>query len=229
MVDSQIKKFLEQKLSSKEKVQEKNTIKLYYQGQTHENYRLDERIIENIVNRNTKCIDESKKLKITFYYRNKKASNFIMKNNMAPPPTTIQQTNVVYRFTCPLPHSQAVEYVGMTQTTLSRRLTCHGQSGSILKHFEETHQCTPTREQFTKNTTIVTKESNRYKLAIKEALILLNTKPLINKQFNNFSNVLKLYNQGYSTTRSNSTEKSPPHNSLSKTISSSLSHDRHTT
>ena len=84
---------------------------------------------------------------------------------MAPPPTTIQQTNVVYRFTCPLPHSQAVEYVGMTQTTLSRRLTCHGQSGSILKHFEETHQCTPTREQFTKNTTIVTKESNRYKLA----------------------------------------------------------------
>ena len=56
-----------------------------------------------------------------------------------------------------------------------------------------------------------------------------NTKPLINEQFNHFSNILKLYNQGYSTTRSNPTWKSQPHNSLSQTTSSSLSHNTHIT
>ena len=203
MVDHQIKKFLEQKLSPKQHKEGENTIQIYYQGQTHKNYKLDERIIENIVKQNTKCIDPNNKLKLSFYYRNKKTSNYIMKNNMTPPPTTLQKTNVVYKFTCPLPHSQAVEYVGMTQTKLSRRLTCHGQNGSILKHFQESHNCKPTRDQITSNTTIIDKENDRYKLAIKEALIILNTKPLINKQFDNFSNILKLYSLGNSNNRAN--------------------------
>ena len=207
MVDHQIKKFLENKLSPKENKQVPKPIKIYYKGQTHKNYKLDERIIENIVHQNTKCTDENSKLKLTFYYKNKKTSNYIMQNNMTPPPTTLQKTNIVYKFTCPLPHSQAVEYVGFTQTTLSRRLTCHGQNGSILKHFQESHNCTPTRDQFTSNTTIIANESNRHKLAIKEALIILNTKPLINKQFDNFSNVLKLYRLGNSNNRSKNVNK----------------------
>jgi len=39
---------------------------------------------------------------------------------MAPPPTTMQQTNVVYKFICPLPHSKAEEYIGLTQKGLPR-------------------------------------------------------------------------------------------------------------
>ena len=203
MVDEQIKKFLDKKLSHKEHNQDKKTIKVYYQGQTHKNYKLDERIIENIVSDNTKCIDKNSKLKIIFFYKNKKASNYIMKNDMTPPPSILQQTNVVYKFTCPLPHSQAVEYVGHTQTKLSRRLTYHGNNGSILNHFKESHNCKPNRDQLTSNTTIVAKESDKYKLAIKEALIILNTKPLINKQFDNFTNILKLYSLGKTNNHSN--------------------------
>ena len=213
MVDNQINKFLNQALSPKDPKQEKKTpIKIFYQGQTHKNYKIDERTIENIVDNNIKCIDTNNKIKVVFYYKNRKTSNCIMKNNMAPPPTTLQQTNVVYKFTCPMPHSQVVEYVGLTQTKLSRRLTYHGQNGSILKHFQEAHNCKPTREQITENTSIITKESDRYRLTIKEALIIRNIKPLINKQFDNFTNILKLYSLGNTGDRLNNVKmlEDPP-------------------
>ena len=209
MVDSQIKKFLDNALSPKAKKHEKKTpVIIYHQGQTHNNYKLDEKVIEDIVKKNTKCTDENQKIQIIFYYKNRKSANYVMKNNLSPPPTTLQQTNVIYKFTCPLPHSQAVEYVGLTQTTLSRRLTYHGQNGSILNHFQESHSCKPTRDQLTTNTSIVAKANDRYKLSIKEALVILNTKPLINKQFDNFTNVLKLYSLGNSASRLKNIEKS---------------------
>ena len=199
MVDNQIKKFLDNTLSPKAQKQEKkNPVIIYHQGQTHNNYKLDEKVIEDIVEKNIKCTDNNQKIKIIFYYKNRKSANYVMKNNLSPSPTNLQQTNVIYKFTCPLPHSQAVEYVGLTQTKLSRRLTYHGQNGSILNHFQESHDCKPTRDQLTTNTSIVAKENDRYKLTIKEALVILNTKPLINKQFDHFTNVLKLYSIGYS-------------------------------
>ena len=148
---------------------------------------------------------------------------------MALPSTNFQQTNVVCKFTCPLPHSQAVEYVGLTQTKLSRRLTYHGQNGSILNHFQESHNCKPTREQLTANTVIVTRESDRYKLCIKEALVILNTKPLINKQFDNFSNILKLYNLGNSNSRPCNIEKATISSPLTQITSSSPTQDIPTT
>ena len=117
-----------------------------------------------------------------------------MKNNMASPPATLQQTNVVYKFTCPFPHSKAEDYIGFTQTTLSRRLTMHGQNGSINRHFMNDHNIKPTREQLTSNTIILTKANDRYKLAIKEALLIMNNAPSLNIQFDNFTNILKLYN-----------------------------------
>ena len=91
-----------------------------------------------------------------------------------------------------MPHSQVVEYIGFTQTKLSRRLTLHGQNGSIYRHFHESHNCKPTREQLTQNTTIMARDTDRHKLAIKEALLILQNTPLINKQFDNFINILKL-------------------------------------
>ena len=209
MVDSQIKKFLNNTLSPKVNKQEKKTpIIIYHQGQTHNNYKLDEKVIEDIIDKNTKCTDDRKKIKVIFYYKNRKSANYVMKNNMNTSPTTLQQTNVVYKFTCPLPHSQAVEYVGLTTTTLSRRLTCHAQNGSILNHFEESHNSKPTRDQLTINTSIVAKENDKYKLAIKEALVILNEKPIINKQFDNFTNILKLYSLGNSANRWKNTKES---------------------
>ena len=127
------------------------------------------------------------------YYKNLRTSNLIMKNNLTSDPSPLRQTNVVYKFSCSFPHSQAEDYIGMTQTTLSRRLTMHSQTGSIYEHFITHHNERPTRSQLTENTTIMTRANNRFKLAVKEALLILNHTPSINKQYENFTTILKVH------------------------------------
>ena len=149
---------------------------------------------------------------------------------MSPNTNKLQQSNVVYKFSCPLPHSQAVEYVGLCTTTLSRRLTYHGQDGSIHKHFKNYHNSKPTREQLTENTVILDRASDRYRLTIKEALHIIKTGPLINKQYDNFSNILKLYIHKTNTEKIRTNTKLSLPNPLTQTSSSSsLSQNPHTT
>ena len=117
-----------------------------------------------------------------------------MRNNIAPPPPTSEKTNVIYRFSCPYPHREAEDYIGLTSTSLNTRLTRHIQSGGIIKkHFEESHNIKPTKTQLLDNTTILTHAENRQILFIKEALLILQHAPKINRQYDNFTNVLKLY------------------------------------
>ena len=192
MVDQEIKKFLTQKETQNTK-RNKNILPIYYESQMHANYKTEERIIKKIIYDNTKCINPDNKLELRIYYRNKKTSQLIMRNNLNPPPSCLQQTNVVYEFTCPMSHSQVTKYIGFTQTTLSQRLTSHGQNGSIWNHFKEIHNNKPTREQLTNNTNIIAKSKDRLRLAIKEALLITDKKPEINKQYNNFTNILRLH------------------------------------
>ena len=196
MVDSQMSKFLHHKLTQQSEQQNITLIPLYYQSQMHSNYKIEERTLKRIIYNNTKCLQTNHKMNLVFYYKNKKTFNLIMKNNTSPPKTKLQQTNVIYKFQCPLPHSQAVnvEYVGLTQTSLSRRLTMHGQDGSIYKHFIDSHNKKPTREELTQNTEIIARAPDRHKLLIKEAILIQMYAPVINKQFDNFANILKLHN-----------------------------------
>ena len=69
----------------------------------------------------------------------------------------------------------------------------HGQGGSIHKHLETHHNIKPTRQQLTGNTTIIAKDNNRYRLLIKESLLISKHSPSINKQFDNFTHILKLH------------------------------------
>ena len=71
-------------------------------------------------------------------------------------------------------------------------MTYHAQSGSIFKHFISKHNSKPTREILVNNTNIIAFAENRYKLAIKEALLIKEKGPSINKQFDNFVSILKL-------------------------------------
>ena len=193
MIDSEIKKFLTKKHNTETK-ENKKSISIYYENQTHINYKTEERVIKDIIYNNVKCVDPNNRLDLIIYYRNNKTSNLVMKNNLAPPMKHLQQTNVVYEFTCPMSHSQVTQYIGFTQTTLSQRLTSHAQNGSILNHFQQEHHIKPTREQLTENTKILSKSNDRLRLAIKESFFILDSKPEINKQFDNFTNVLKLHN-----------------------------------
>jgi len=193
-IDKLINKFLDNKLKQSNSIKENNvTIPIFYHNQMHDNYKLDERVIKDIITNNTKCIDPHQKLKVIIYYKNHKTTNLIMKNNPSPKPSLLSQTNVIYQFSCPLPHSKVETYIGMTQTTLLRRLKMHAQSGSIHQHFVDEHQYKPSKDQITDNTTVIAHAENRYKLYIKEALLIMHNAPSINKQFDNFTNVLKLH------------------------------------
>ena len=195
----------------------------------HKNHKIEERTIKSIVANNTKCLKVGQKLNIIFYYKNTKTANFVMKNNMAQPLNTLQKSNVVYSFQCPLPHCQAETYIGLTQTTLSRRLTMHGQDSSIYKHFTSSHGTKPTREQLTENTSIIATATDRYRLLIKEALLIMKRTPSINKQYDNFTNVLKLHahrpvNLSATASQPNHNSGNQPKNSLSNTPTGHSNH-----
>ena len=208
-IDRLTQKFLNNKVSvPKTNKDNKTVIPIYYHNQMHGNYKLDERVIRDIIRENTYCKDANQELKLIVYYTNKKTFNLVMKNNLMSKHSTLQQTNVIYQFSCPHPHSKAEKYIGMTQTTLSRRLTMHAQAGSILQHFINEHQTKPSRNILTENTTIIAKARNRYKLAIKEALLILSNAPSINRQEDNFLNILKLrarQNRSHSTSNRSTT------------------------
>ena len=57
VVDTHIKKFINKKINNEESIknENKNPIKVLYKNQMQNNYKLDERIIKNIIMKNTKC------------------------------------------------------------------------------------------------------------------------------------------------------------------------------
>ena len=71
MVDREIKKFLTQKKSLENKEKSSST-PLYYESQMHINYKIEERVIKNMIYEHTKCTDPNNKLNLIFYYKNKK-------------------------------------------------------------------------------------------------------------------------------------------------------------
>ena len=88
------------------------------------------------------------------------------------------------------------EYIGHTTTTLSRRLTMHLQSGSILDHFRYAHQKKLTRPILEEGTSIVAIEPDSFRLKIREALYILTMRPGINRQFDKFPQILRLFGVG---------------------------------
>ena len=68
MIDSQIKTFLEKKVTQNEKTKEnKTTINIYYCNQMHHNYKIDERVLKEIVHNNTSTINPNKKINLMIY------------------------------------------------------------------------------------------------------------------------------------------------------------------
>ena len=168
---------------------EMEKIKIYYEGQYHSNCKLDEKILKN----NIRPSQLNSEIKILIYYKNKKTSNLVMANKVNSRQDALSQTNVVYEFKCPMLHNQVASYIGMTQNTLSRRLTLHLQNGSIKQHFLQHHSKELTRKELVNNTKIIENAKNRKKLLIKEALLIQEKGSTINKQFDCFPNILRLY------------------------------------
>ena len=193
LFDQTLNRFLQQKYDNDNVNHDnKNSIKIFYHNQMQTNYKLEERVIKDLLQRNIQCISPNDKLNIICYYKNKRTCNLVMRNNLAPKPPPLQQTGTVYKFECPLQHNIPQTYIGHSQTTLFRRLSSHLNKGSIRSHFFSQHNIIPTIELLTNNTSIIATANDKIRLCIKEALMILQHSPSINIQYDNFTNILKL-------------------------------------
>ena len=181
-IDNEIRRQLEQ--THKEKPTSETTHHVYYRNYMSDAYKTDERVLKDMIRRNIRC-EEGEHLELHIYYTTKKTRNLIMSNK--PVQTEpLKCTNVVYKFTCPLEgcRPQADHYIGVTTTTLSRRLTMHLQQGAIKQHMHDKHNTELTRKTLVQNTSIIASTDNTRKLAVLEALYIQEHKPSLNIQMN---------------------------------------------
>ena len=119
-----------------------------------------------------------------------------MKNNPAAAGLPqVKRTNVVYEFKCTdgdceFRHSS---YIGVTTTTLSRRLTMHLGSGGPKAHLQNHHNSQITRQVLVDNTKILYQINDYHRLHIMEALLIHKNNPSINAQSTGSSRTLKLF------------------------------------
>ena len=130
------------------------------------------------------------------YYKNPKVSNLLMKNNPMQNQTPLKSNCLIYEFQCPreecLPLN--IKYVGMTVTSLSRRLTMHLREGAPKKHMTDKHNETLTRDDLVTNTRILKQCSDPQRLQIYEALYIQEIRPLLNLQLTGTHKTLSLFN-----------------------------------
>ena len=199
IVDKQISLALNN--SNNNKDNDKETINLFYCSQFHQNYKLEERSMKNIIKQNISPVDTNKKIKLIIYYRKFKTSNLLLHNNPSKNTEKVAQTHLIYEFSCPLgicnSHTNNSKYIGLTTTSLSRRLTCHkSQKSAIITHLD-THPSTdtPTRQILVDNTKILYKNNDVRRLQIIEALMIKEKNPSINRiNFTRGENILRVYN-----------------------------------
>ena len=95
------------------------------------------------------------------------------------------KSNVIREYKCKEGECKLLaqaKYIGMTTTTLSRRLTMHLQSGAIKKHLSDVHKRKLTRQDLVENTTITKHVTNLNHLrasprSLENSQATVNTKP----------------------------------------------------
>ncbi|KAF2357803.1 hypothetical protein FHG87_011449, partial [Trinorchestia longiramus] len=99
-------------------------------------YKTDECILKQIIKSNSKCNSDNEHLRLIIYYKSHTIASLVSKNNQSAKLSELKQTNVVYEYKCSHedcePHNRS--YIGVTTTTLYRRLTMHLGSGGPKTH-----------------------------------------------------------------------------------------------
>ena len=130
------------------------------------------------------AVDPNKKVQLVVYYKTKKTASLIMKNNINSESDDLQNTNVVYQFSCNNEDCalRKVDYIGMTSTTLSRRLTMHLQEGAPKMHLLQRHGIAVDINILVQNTKIIARAPCRRRLAILESILIKEKRPFLNIQ-----------------------------------------------
>ena len=163
---------------------------LYYRNQMSSQYQQEEKNLQNIIENNVKPI-RNQKIKLMIYYRNKKLSNLLIRNN---PHKDSEDHHVVYQYKCPSGECEPPQtYIGYTTTTLKQRTTTHAQNGSIKNHNSSTHQLKIRSKDILDNTTVIFRSIDMTDLTIAEALLIKTERPLINNQKEGETRILKIF------------------------------------
>ena len=196
LFDETLKNYLNKILNFNNSCTPKISHKLYYKNQYSNAYKVDERVLKNIINNNVKCNRPNEKVNLIIYYKSRKTTSLIMKNDLTSSnDNEMQNTNLVYQYKCSIGECELQKkqnYIGMTCTTLSRRLTMHLVAGAPKLHTEVTHKCKLTRDMLVNGTKIIYKDNNFHKIAIMESLLIKKYEPEINRQDTGRSRTLLL-------------------------------------
>ena len=159
-------------------------IKLYYRNYMSTGHKTDERVLSDIVKRGVIPIENEDTIQLVIYYKNRKTSNLVIKNNVSKQGSDLSKVGVIYKYSCSIGDCKLrnTSYIGMTTTTLSRRLTSHLQAGTPKMHTLQVHASQLTREMLVNNTTILDTSNDRKRLQLKEALYISKENPEMNIQ-----------------------------------------------
>ena len=160
---------------------ESRCVKVFYENQFHNHYKLDEDAIRKIIKNH--ILQISVEVKLVVYYKSPKSSNLIMKNNLSR--TSIShgcKSHLVYEFTCQEGQCSALntKYIGMTTCMLRDRMKKHKYQGSIFSHFHTVHRKNPEIESLLESTKILYFSDNPILLPIIEALLIRKYDPNLN-------------------------------------------------
>ena len=185
-IDREIKLYMEKERENTNVAKTNKTgqmIQLYYKNHMSTAYKVDERAIRDIILNNVVCVNPSDQLRLTIYYQNRKTSQLLIRNSPECG-DFLKRTNVVYQFACPHEDCRLrpVNYIGVTTTSLSRRLTMHLREGAPSDHMYKCHNCKLTRKQLVDNTSIIKSHICTNRLLIHEALLIRDRSPTLNKQ-----------------------------------------------
>jgi hypothetical protein len=197
--DRRLNHFINSKFDKQTARQEVVTHTLFYKNQMSLAYKTDERVLHSILTQNTQCVQLTDRLQLVVYYKNKKTSNLIMKNNLNSGKEDLRSTSVVYQYTCHLGDCglHPAHYIGETVSTLSRRITSHLQVGAPKKHTIDEHDTTLTRSLMVDNTKIIYRASDSIRLKIAESLLIGQLHPVINYQDTGIARTLRLFSTRY--------------------------------
>ena len=190
---------------------EEDTQRIYYRNQYSNAYKTDERILKQIIRNNVQCINPNHKLKLIIYYKSSLTTSLVMKNDQSPPTSDLQKTNLVYEYICDIGDCERLQnsYIGVTRTTLSRRLTMHKGNGAPKDHCNKEHNQALSRDMLVTNTKILRIENDPNRLTIFEALLIHLRKPTMNNQATGMSRTLKLYSSRRPEVRTPANSTSP--------------------
>ena len=174
-------------------------VKIFYENQMNSQYKKDEKIMKNIIRKNVKSVYHNKDIATIIYYCNRKVNNIIMTNNLNRNDDPLAMSHAVYEIKSPVGGCELLNpsYIGQTRNKIRTRLSQHRQNGAIIEHLASHHNITNiTLEKLASNVCVLQKLPVDNKLFIYEALSILDRKPDLNIQIDNFINPFKLFSRG---------------------------------